>query len=235
MVGKNWIRVGHRGAPREYPANTLRGFARAVEWGCDMVECDVRAAADGVLVLAHDPEVTDAGGRRWEIARHSSDDLRGLDLGAGEGVPTLDDLVAWSVRSGVVAVMADMKCEGNGVEEKVAAALAPLPPERKIVPGASPAARERFRRADPLLRLSLSLGDTMTGAEFDALLPTIDTGAVTWQYPLLSAGRIAALHARGLTVFAWTVDDPAIMRRLLADGVDGIISNRADLLQEASL
>ena len=62
------------------------------------------------------------------------------------------------------------------------------------------------------------------------LLPTIDTQAVTWEHPLLDAHRIAALHQRGLRVYAWTVDDLPTMRRLLDDGVDGLISNRPDLL-----
>ena len=227
-----FIRVGHRGAPREFPANTLRGFARAVELGCDMVECDIRRASCGTLVLAHDPNVTEAGGARVVIAEHSAESLGALDLGADEGVPTLAALVEWA--AGRCAVMADMKCEGDGVEEAVVAALRPLPRSAKLVPGANEASRGRFRALDPDLPLSLSLDGmspgAMTDAEFERRLETAGTEAVTWQYPLLTPERIAALHARGFQVFAWTVDDPVIMERLADTGVDGIISNRPDLL-----
>lgn len=228
-----FLRVGHRGAPKEFPANTMKGFDRAVERGCQMVECDVRLSWDGALVLAHDPYVTDKGGRRWEVAAHSRDELRGLDLGAGEGVPTLEELAAFA-RERPCAVMADMKCEGSGVEAKVAAALSALSREDKIVVGASEEARKRFRAIDPELPLSYSRGAStpLSDAQFAAVLPAIDTDAVTWEHPLLIAGRIAALHERGLRVFAWTVDYANIMRRLIDDGVDGIISNRADLLQD---
>jgi glycerophosphoryl diester phosphodiesterase len=211
----------------------MRSFARAAEMGCEMVECDVRRSADGVLVLAHDDAVTDASGRRYEIAMGDDATLHALDLGAGEGVPTLAELVGWAQGAGV-AVMADMKVEGDGVEAAVAATLAPLARERKIVPGAGEASRRRFREADPTLPLSLSLD---RGAEawlraggLETFLAAPDTEAVTWEYPLLTEERIRALRERGLRVYAWTVDDPAVMGRLRDDGVDGIISNRPDLL-----
>lgn len=234
QTSRQWRKVGHRGTPLELPPNTMRGFARAVERGCDMVECDVRLAADGALMLAHDPHVTDMAGRRHEISAATSAALQGLDLGAGEGVPTLPQLVAWA--QGRCAVMADMKCEGDAVEANVVAALAPLPPTQKIVPGAGAASRRRLRNLDSTLPLALSLGpeaqDDLVGAGLETLLRTLDAGAVSWHYSLLDPARIARLHAQGVAVYAWTVDDPAIMQRLLAAGVDGIISNRADLLQQ---
>lgn len=225
-------RVGHRGAPRVFPANTMRSFQHAIELGCTMVECDIRPAADGVLMLAHDPHVCATDGTVYELAAHTSSELAALDLGAGEGVPTLTELVAWA--QGRCRLMADMKCEGNGIEALVAEALAPLALADKIVPGAGTESRDRFRACDPTLPLSFSLGGQtptdLTEAQFQTFLATLTTDAVTWQYPLLTAARIAALHRRNLRVYAWTVDDADVMRRLLADGVDGIISNRADLL-----
>lgn len=198
-----------------------------------MVECDVQRASDGVLVLAHDAEVTDAHGRTYPIAEHTSTILHALDLGAGEGVPTLHELAAWA--KGRCGVMADMKCEGGDVEAKVVAALSELPPEEKIVPGAGSLSRQRFRVLDPTLPLSFSMGvphnHPLQDIDLDALMAAGNMDAVTWEYPLLDAARIADLHARGLRVYAWTVDDLPAMRALLDWGVDGIISNRADLLQ----
>ncbi|MCW3096277.1 MAG: Glycerophosphoryl diester phosphodiesterase [Chthonomonadaceae bacterium] len=226
-------RVGHRGAPRVFPANTMRSFQHAIALGCTMVECDVRQAADGSLVLAHDPQVSATDGTVYEITQHTSETLAALDLGAGEGVPRLTELVAWASQ-GNGRIMADMKCEGSGVEALVAEALAPLSPADKVVPGAGSFSRELFRACDPTLPLSFSLGghrpNDLTEEQFQAYLDALTTDAVTWQYPLLTVDRIAALHARDLRVFAWTVDDLEIMQRLVADGVDGIISNRADLL-----
>lgn len=232
-MAAHWQKIGHRGAPREFPANTMRSFERAVELGCTMVECDVRASLDGTLVLAHDPEVRDTSGRVYPIEGTVGGVLGALDLGAGEGVPTLQELADWA--NGRCSIMADMKCEGNGVEEKTVGALAFLPHDTKIVSGAGAAGRQEFHAADPTLPLSLTLsvGDNLLAddAAFDALLPTIHTQAVTCEYPLLTAQRIMALHARGLRVYAWTVDDLPTMRHLLDLGVDGLISNRPDLFQ----
>ena len=212
----------------------MRSFQRAVELGCAMVECDVRRALDGVLVLAHDGHVTDAKGRTYVIAEHAGEVLQRLDLGAGEGTPTLPELARWA--QGRCAIMADMKCEGMGVEQAVAQALEALPVEAKIVPGAGEESRRVFRTCAPDLPLSLSMNAwegnlRLAGGGFARLLSKIDTRAVTWEHPLLTAARIAALHAQGLHVYAWTVDDPQIMRRLIADGVDGIISNRPELFE----
>ncbi len=226
-------RVGHRGAPREFPANTMLSFQRAHEIGCDMVECDIRLSSDGIAVLAHDDHVTDTKGCRYEIHAASASQLASLDLGAGEGVPRLEELVAWA--TGRCAVMADMKCEGGAVEALVAELLSPLPNSMRIVPGAGFESRKRFREVDPNLPLSLSL-DASIGEQMSlnfswySLLDSIDTEAVTWQYPLLSKSTIESLKGRGLTVYAWTVDDMNIAQRLIDDGVDGIISNCADQL-----
>ena len=146
------IRVGHRGAPTAFPANTMQSFAHAAALGCEMVETDIRAAVDGVLVLAHDPHVVDMAGKHYLIAETASTVLAALDLGAGEGVPTLEELVRWA--RGRCAIMADMKCEGDGVEERTARALRELPQDGKIVPGAGPEGRQRLREADPALPLS---------------------------------------------------------------------------------
>ncbi len=196
-----------------------------------MVECDIRPAKDGVLVLAHDETVTNRDGNRYTITETDSEVLARLDLGAGEGVPTLQALVNWA--QGRCAIMADMKCEGNGVEEQVAHILQPLSVEYKIVPGADTESRARFRAVDSSLPLSLSVP-----ASYESHIPTEDLGAkvvamdvqaVTWEYPLLTLERIQQLQEAGLRVFAWTVDDPVIQQRLLAWGLDGIISNRPDL------
>lgn len=211
----------------------MAGFRRAFALGCPMVECDIRRSRDGALVLAHDSHVTDKAGIRYDIDQADDATLASLDLGAGEGVPSLRDLVNWAAESGA-AIMADMKTSGNGVEVEVARQLAPLPPAQKIVPGAGEEARRLFRAADPELPLSLSLGkNDLNDERYARVLSEYEAlcfGAVTWEWPLLTQERIAELHAAGLRVFAWTVDDPDVMQRLADWGVDGIISNRAEIV-----
>jgi glycerophosphoryl diester phosphodiesterase len=211
------------------PANTMAGFRLAVERGCEWVECDCRASRDGIIVLAHDPDVTDeTTGRTVRVDRMTAEEMAALDLGAGEGVPTLAELAQWAAEAGV-GVMADVKV--GGLEREIAEALSPLPRELKLVPGADDAGRERFRVLFPELPLSLTVSRTQIAA-LRARLATVDTEAVTLDYPIITPGRITALHVRNIQVYAWTVDDLNTMYRLAAMGVDGIISNRPDLLAE---
>ncbi len=224
------IKIGHRGAPLEFPANTMKSFQRAFELGCDMVECDIRVSNDGVLVLSHDEVVKDVAGNIFEITTSPFNALSRLDLGAGEGVPTLEELVDWAVNRS--SVMADMKCDSGGVERKVVEALSKLPNSQKIVPGAGKRSRNVFRTSDQDLPLSLSLNSfDMDEAEFKMILDNLDTKAVTWHHSLLTELRVKELHHRGTIVYAWTVDDISVMLQLQQFGVDGIISNRPELFE----
>jgi len=223
------LKIGHRGAPRMAPANTMASFRLAAERGCEWVECDCRAAKDGVIVLAHDPDVTDEkSGRGLRVDRMTAEELALLDLGAGDGVPTLAELVAWAAESGV-GVMADVKVGGR--EREIGEALRPLPNDLRIVAGADEKGRSRFREIFPDLPLSLTV-DRLNVVALRNRLTEVDTEAVTLDYPIITPARIRALQSRGIRVFAWTVDDLRTMCRLADMGIDGIISNRPDLLAE---
>ncbi|MCX7668618.1 MAG: glycerophosphodiester phosphodiesterase family protein, partial [Anaerolineae bacterium] len=88
-----FLRIGHRGAAAHAPDNTLLGIRRAAALGADMVEIDVQRTADRQVVLAHDAHLRAADGRYWPINRCTLDELRQVDLGAGERVPTFAEAV----------------------------------------------------------------------------------------------------------------------------------------------
>lgn len=222
-------RIGHRGAPRIAPANTMAAFRAAAEYGCDWIECDCRASKDGIIVLAHDNDVEEPrAGAEHRVDRLSAEALRRLDLGSGDGVPTLDELVAWAAQTGI-GVMADVKV--GGFEHRIGDALAPLAADRKIVAGADDRGRARFRALFPGVPLSLTVSRLQV-VGLNARIRGADVEALTLEYPLVTSARVAAAHERGLRVYPWTADDLPTMRALVAMGVDGIISNRPDLLAE---
>jgi hypothetical protein len=139
------------------------------------------------------PSVTDSKGLRHLLAQHTCRELAALDLGQGQGVPTLEELVQWAVRCGC-AVMADIK--QAGLEHQIGILLGALPRHRIPVPGADAAGRSRFRQMFPDLPLSLSIG-----AADEALLEA------QWQHIDTEGGHFAAparhLDPRGRPTRPW--------------------------------
>jgi glycerophosphoryl diester phosphodiesterase len=219
-------RVGHRGAGADEPQNTVRSFERAIAIGVEMVETDVRQSRDGVVVLAHDEEIR-ASGRELIVADHDFAALRSLDLGHGERIPTLTEALA--VVRGRCGLMIDLKGEGFETELVAAIHSSGLSYDQIVVPGGTRHSRTLIRSLDPHIPISLSLDARWDSRITPELIAGIDTDAVTWQHPLITPERVTRLHDRGLFVYTWTVDDLATMRRVIAAGVDGIITNRPAL------
>jgi len=86
--------LGHRGYRARCPENTLRGFRAAFESGADGVECDLQRTADGRYVLIHDPSTDRTAGQPGDLRTMGYDELRQLDVGKGEHVPELGELLA---------------------------------------------------------------------------------------------------------------------------------------------
>lgn len=97
MKTKNDILIaGHRGYPARYPENTLRSFEEAIRCGCDMVETDVRASKDGVLVIMHDESALRTTGVDKNISDMTLEEIKGLYVGdpeLGQQVPTLKEFL----------------------------------------------------------------------------------------------------------------------------------------------
>lgn len=85
--------IAHRGAAGSYPENTLVSFSAALEMGADGVECDVQISADGVPVVIHDPTLERTTNGKGAVSELTLDEIRKLDAGRGEKVPTLDEVL----------------------------------------------------------------------------------------------------------------------------------------------
>jgi glycerophosphoryl diester phosphodiesterase len=155
-------------------------------------------------------------------------ELRELDLGDGEGPLLLEEV--FEIVRGRCGLMIDLK--GEGFEELLVRAVraSGVGMSDLLVPGGSTLSRARIRALDASIPLSLSLGPEWDDRITPEFIAGIDTDAVTWNHRLMTAERVAALHDCGLTVFAWTVDTPERIQFVRDTGVDGIITNRPDLL-----
>ncbi|BAI62499.1 putative glycerophosphoryl diester phosphodiesterase [Methanocella paludicola SANAE] len=111
--------VGHRGAPRQAPENTMLSFKRAIDIGVDWIEFDLRKTKDGVLVVIHDEKVDRTTNGEGMIRDMTLEGLQGLDAGDGQRIPSLAEVIA--LAKGRVGM--DMEIKEAGTEEDVVDAI----------------------------------------------------------------------------------------------------------------
>jgi len=202
--------LGHRGArgARLIPENTFASFERALADGCDGFEFDLRLTADGQAVVCHDPKVG-----TLEIAHASAQQLPAL--------PRLNEVLQ---RYGEAFL--DIELKVPGLERIVADALRNRPPRRFVISSFLPEVLLVLHAADPTVPLGL-ICETKTQMLRWSQLP------VEYVIPhrrLATKNLIRDLQAGGGRVLVWTVNTAVEMKRFVAWGVDGVISDNPKLL-----
>ena len=208
------IVIGHRGALSLAPENTLASIRAAKACGADLVEVDVRLSKDGTLVVIHDETVdrtTDGSGKVEEMAL---EDIRLLDAGSGERVPTLAEAarLAEELSLGIVVEMKD-----EGLEDLV---VGELSGRRAIVTS--------FRHES--VREIKDLADLKTGIIISSLpINPVDlavaAGADSIFPRITSPNLFKKAHRAGIEVYPWTINDPDQVRWLNRLGADGIVTD----------
>ena len=229
--------LAHRGLSVDAPENTLLAFEHAVRAGAGYLETDVHVSADGVAVIAHDPTLERVAGRTAAVAALSVAELGRVDLGAGQGFSTLEDaLGAFPGARFNIDVKTDAAADATVAAIERTGAQA-----RVLITSFSDRRRRRLAARLPgvvtsagslgVLRARLAAGSGR-GSRFSRALG----GAAALQIPeragrlvLLSPALIDAAHRVGVEVHVWTVNDVGDMTRLLDLGVDGLVTDRADL------
>lgn len=232
--------LAHRGLALDVPENTLASFDAAVRLGALYVETDVHASQDGVAMIAHDADLGRVAAIDARVSDLTAGQLGEVDLGGGHRMPTLlDALVAFpdtrfnidikseragaAVASAVLAAGASHRVLVTSFSARRRASAVELLPDV-----ANSASAPRFVLILALAKLGLlGLVPGVIGG-VDAVQVPPSRGRLTIATPRV----IRALHRRGIEIHIWTINDPQEMRRLLDLGVDGIVTDRADLAFE---
>jgi glycerophosphoryl diester phosphodiesterase len=219
--------VGHRGWPSRFPDSTLAGLIAASSVA-DMVEVDVRRSGDGKLVLSHDPSLAGhaVAERPWAF-------LADVDLGDGHRPALLDEaLVALPGTPVMIEVKNEPFYPGFEPDHRLALEAADRSRPGDLLTSFNWASVDRVRREYPEVSTGLIVATPEALAE--AVRRCLDVGhtALVPQDRLVDGG-IAAVLGEGLTVHAWTVDDPERARELAGLGVSGIITDHPDRIREA--
>jgi glycerophosphoryl diester phosphodiesterase len=235
------LAFAHRGGAAEGDENTAEAFARAVALGYRYVETDVHATTDGVAVVFHDATLDRVAGRPGRIDQLSWADLSTVRVGGAAAVPRLDEILAAWPR---VRFNIDVKAD-SGVAPTVETVTRAGAGERVLLASFSDARLARLRTlAGPKLATSLGMRGVarLRVASLTRRRLTLPTSVVAVQVPvrygrlpLVDRRFVRYAHELGLHVHVWTIDDPAEMHGLLDLGVDGIMTDRVDVLRDVYL
>jgi glycerophosphoryl diester phosphodiesterase len=236
------LNFAHRGASHDAPQNTLAAFRLAVEMGADGVELDVQASRDGEAMVIHNftlDATTDGQGR---VADKTLAELKELDAGswfdiryAGQRVPTLQEVIVEVGHQLLLNIELKTRVFGsaNLTAEVVRLIEDHNLTHRTIVSSFNPFALRRVKRLNRRISTGLIYHFDLPAHLVRSLLIFLaGSGALHPEKHLINRKYMAWAKERGYRVNAWTVDEPAEMKRLIALGVDGIITNRPDVLRE---
>ncbi|MCL2783956.1 MAG: glycerophosphodiester phosphodiesterase [Propionibacteriaceae bacterium] len=238
-----FIAMAHRGGSTYMPnlgkENTLHAFQQAIALGYRYIETDVQATKDHRLVVFHDRSMERLASVAGPVRNHTSAEVSTMRVG-GEPIPFFDEVVEAlpDIRFNI-----DLKT-ADAVEPLVAAIRAHKLADRVLVVSFSQTRISHFRART---RGRIPTAMAPLGALWTTLIPgarrIIASPGVAVQvprlnrigslrFPVLTPDSIRRAHQLGRVVHAWTVNDPKEMDKLVAWGVDGIITDRPDLLKD---
>lgn len=236
-MGRPIVRVAHRGASAHYPENTCLAFRKAIEQGVDALEIDVHRTADDELVILHDATLDRTTTGAGRVRDHTWAQLRSLDAGRGEPIPTLAEVIQLAREARVhlcVEVKGATEVEEFAIAEGIVRALEAADfLHQSLLTSFSPAALLRVKALQP--RAATMLDPT---PQDGSLTPrqiceqTLAAGAnsLSYDFRFLTPAIAAECQFAGLALWPWDPDEPADILGLLKLGVPGLMTNRPDVL-----
>ena len=227
--------IAHRGASAYEPENTLRAFERAVEMGATMLELDVHLSRDDQPIIIHDPDLARTTNGTGRAADLSLAQIKLLDAGLGERVPTLSQVIDLARdRVQLYLELKDQRAPAPVVRALQEAAFV----DQVVLCSFYPWLIQEAKYLEPATRTSMLVGDRDRQADFVdwALAVRADYVHPCWEHSvprphtLLSPAFIADIRRQGLGIILWHEERPAELYELVKLDVDGICTNTPDVL-----
>jgi glycerophosphoryl diester phosphodiesterase len=235
------IAFAHRGYSPTGLENTMQAFAAAVELGYHYIETDARAISDGVAVTFHDARLDRLLGRPGQIRDLNSAELKMARVRGVEPIPTVEEaLDAWpdvrwnfDVKDPAAVPAFARAIERTRAHDRVCVASFSDRRRRAVLrrlsaPVATSGGRQTIIRFQSASALRVSALVKRLMRDVDCLQMPARVGRIR----LITLSTVAAVHAAGRQLHVWTVNDSAEMRRMLELGVDGLMTDRADVLRD---
>ena len=249
--------IAHQGGDGIWPGDTMYAFEKAVEIGADVLEMDAHITKDNQIVLMHDEKVDRTTNGEGLIEDLTVAELKQLDAayqwsndgdktfpfrGQGIQVATLEELFQ---KFPQMRYVIEIKLTENPIDKPLCDLIRKHNLQNKVVVASfHDEAMQNFRTTCPEVATSASRGEV---TEFVLLGKVFLSGLVAPQYqsiqppydpsesmniPIMTRRFIREAHAKNVAVEPWTVDDPALMKQYIEWGVDGIMTDRPDLMMK---
>ena len=238
------VRIAHRGASGQglAPENTLAAFEYAVQIGADVLEADIQVTGDGELVVIHDATLDRTTNGTGLVAERTLQDIRKLDAGSwfdrryrGERVPTLAELLDLARNRALVLI----ELKSDFVSEKTLSVIEELSAsDHVIIQSFNPDTIERVNLLSRSLPTSLLVGKLPTtpsrvrARRLAAQVLRVGANALSVWHATLTPAFFEEMRKRAISVWTWTVDEEIIMRDMVLMGVQGIITDYPDRLNQ---
>jgi glycerophosphoryl diester phosphodiesterase len=226
------LAFAHRGGASDNPENTMPAFRHAVALGYTYLETDVHATSDGVLVAFHDPDLSRTCDRAGVIGELPWREVSAARVAGTEPIPRFEELIEEFPDARV-----NVDCKADGAVEGLVAALRRLDCLDRICVGSFSDRRLRRLRRElgpglctsigPVQVAGLTYARRFVGGGQAAQVP-VRAGRVE----IVTGQMVARAHRSGLQVHVWTIDESDEMHRLLDLGVDGLMTDRPQVLKD---
>jgi glycerophosphoryl diester phosphodiesterase len=221
------LKVGHRGARAYEPENTLRSFKKALELGVNAVELDVRLTKDGEIVVIHDPDVDRTTNGKGLVNQLTRKEIKQLKTEKDQQIPTLEEALDFLDKK--VKVLIELK--ETGFEAKVLKTVQKKELEDNVVivsflEDALRKVRELNEKVETGLIYTKHKNPVKAAVDLKAsYLLTL--------YRFTHTADVQKAHQNGLKVIVWTINKPEEVAEYVKKDVDGITSDRPDILSKA--
>jgi glycerophosphoryl diester phosphodiesterase len=230
--------IGHRGANSIAPENTMKAFQKAIDLGADCVEFDVHESKDGEIVIMHDEDIFRTTGQKHHglIKDMTLEELRALDCGEGEKIPTFNELI--DLTKGKIGLNCEVKAEG--IAKKIVSIIVEAEIiETTIVSSFKHQELFEIQKLEPKIKLATlepaGSGRLSHWENKEAMINKAVNNkfyAIHPLYKLVDRKFIEYAHKHNLKVIPWTVDSGIALKKLINMGPDGIITNNISRLKE---
>ena len=229
-IERKIIKLSHRGAWGYEPEHTISSFKKALEFDIDFIEMDVGICKTGEVILFHDVKIDRTTNGRGFLTDKTFDELKTLDAGKGQKIPTLEETLNLINRKTKV----NIELKGEGSADAVSKII------NKYITGSGWEDNDflissfnhpeliKFHALNPMIKIgAIIAGIPLNYGEFAEKLGAY---SVHISKEFINRELVDDIQKRGMKAFVYTVNDPDFIDRIKSLGVDGIFSDYPDRL-----